>query len=290
MVRVFSNPRRLDFRGFKGNGKRVSRLLMNTNYGYQEISVKDLFDDATGIPDSLQAIPKERWDWSSTPAKDPILELVGNLRGRGICYPAVKNGKSTIEGILLTTAPVERIAERVRSVCEEHFLSYEIEKSGTHLSIVVGRTESFQPKRELFLFTGRFGEYAGIKFSIELRGRWQWQAKPLLETLMELRGLGDEMVDYKEIQLDGRRSCVIRLLEAAPRQEALLKMYELFDRSGWMPVEGIDCVARAAGGGSFVFRKDRYLASVRIQDNDSNGEETVVLCQVSEGERVGVSA
>jgi hypothetical protein len=256
---------------------------MNTNYGYQEISVKDLFDDATGIPDSLQAIPKERWDWSSTPAKDPILELVGNLRGRGICYPAVKNGKSTVEGILLTTAPVERIVERVRSVCEEHFLSYEIEKSGTHLSIVVGRTESFQPKRELFLFTGRFGDYAGIKFSIELSGRWQWQAKPLLETLKELRDLGDEMVDYKEIQLDGRRSCVIRLLETAPRQEAQLKMYELFDRSGWMPVEDIDCVARAAGGGNFVFRKDRYLASVRIQGNDSNGEETVVLCQVSEG-------
>jgi hypothetical protein len=98
---------------------------MNTNYGYQEVSVKDLFDDATGVPDSLQAVPKERWNWSSMPAKDPILELVGNLRGRGICYPAVKNGKSTVEGILLTTAPVERIVERVRSVCEEHFLSYE---------------------------------------------------------------------------------------------------------------------------------------------------------------------
>jgi hypothetical protein len=256
---------------------------MNTNYGYQEISVKDLFDDATGVPDSLQAVPKERWNWSSMPAKDPILEFVGNLRGRGICYPAVKNGKSTVEGILLTTAPVERIVERVRSVCEEHFLSYEVEKSGTHLRIVVGRVENFQPKRELFLFTGRFGDCAGIKFSIELKERWQWQAKPLVETLKELRGLGDEMVDYKEIQLDGRRSCVIRLLESAPRREALLKMDKLFERSGWLPVEGIDCVARSAGEGNFVFRKDRYLASVRIQEGDSNEEEMVVLCQVSEG-------
>jgi hypothetical protein len=95
--------------------------------------------------------------------------------------------------------------------------------------------------------------------------------------------LGEEMVDYKEIQLDGRRSCVIRLLESAPRREALLKMHKLFDRSGWRPVEGIDCAARPAGGGNFVFRKDRYLASVRIQGNDSNDEEIVVLCQVSEG-------
>lgn len=256
---------------------------MNTTYGYQEVSVKDLFDDATGVPDSLQAVPKERWNWSSMPAKDPILELVGNLRGRGICYPAVKNGKSTVEGILLTTAPVERIVERIRSVCEEHFLNYEIEKSGTHLSIVVGSEESFQPKRELFLFTGRFGDYAGIKFSIELKERWQWQTKPLVETLKELRGLGDEMVDYKEIQIDGRRSCVIRLLESAPRRAALLKMYELFDRSGWQPVEGIDGVARSAVEGNFVFRKDRYLASVRIEDNDLNDAEKVVLCQVSEG-------
>jgi hypothetical protein len=263
--------------------ERVVRLLMNTNYSYQEISVKDLFDDATGVPNSLRAVPKERWNWSSMPAKDPILELVGNLRGRGICYPAVKNGMSTVEGILLTTASVERIVERIRSVCEEHFLSYEIEKSGTHLSIVVGGEESFQPKRELFLFTSRFGDFAGIKFSIELKERWQWQAKPLVETLNELRGLGDEMVDYKEIQLDGRRSCVIRLSESAPRQVALLRIRALFDRSGWMPVEGIESVARPAGGGNFVFRKDRYLASVRIQDNDSNAEEITVLCQVSEG-------
>jgi hypothetical protein len=272
----------LSFRRPEGNGKRVSRSLMNTNYGYQDVSVKDLFDDATGVPDSLQAVPKERWDWSSMPAKDPILELVGNFRGRGICYPAVKNGQSTIEGILLTTAPLERIVERVRSACEEHFLSYEIERSGTHLRIVIGRAESFQPKRELFLFTGRFGDYAGIKFSIELKGRWQWQAKPLVETLIELRDLGDEMVDYKEIQLDGRRSCVIRLSETAPRREALMKMHKLFDRSGWLPVEGVDCVARSRGEGDFVFRKDGYLASVRIQDNDLKDEETVVFCQVSE--------
>jgi hypothetical protein len=256
---------------------------MNTHYGYQEISVKDLFDDATGVSDSLQAVRKERWNWSSMPAKDPILELIGNLRGRGICYPAVKNGKSTVEGILLTTAPVERIAERVRSVCEEHFLSYEIEKSGTHLSIIIGRADGFQPNRELFLFTGRFGDYAGLKFSIELKERWQWQAKPLVETLKELRGLGAEMVDYKEIQLDGRRSCVIRLLETAPRRVAVLKMHELFDRSGWLQVKGINCLSRPAGGENFVFRKDRYLASVRIQDGDSNDEEIVVLCQVSEG-------
>jgi hypothetical protein len=256
---------------------------MNTNYGYQEISVKDLFDDATGVPDSLRAVPKERWNWSSMPAKDPILELVGNLRGRGICYPAVKNGKSTLEGILLMTVPVERILERVRSVCEEHFLSYEIEKSGTHLSIVVGDEEGFRPKRELFLFTSRFGDFAGIKFSIGLAERWQWQSEPLVETLNELQGLGDEMIDYKEIQLDGRRSCVIRLSESAPRQEALLKMHDLFDRSGWMPVKGIEFMARPAEWGNFVFRKGRYLASVRIQDNDSKTEEIVVLCQVSEG-------
>jgi hypothetical protein len=256
---------------------------MKTNYGYDEVSVKDLFDDATGVPDSLRAVPNQRWNWSSTPAKDPILELVGNLRGRGICYPAVKNGKSTVEGILLTTAPVERIAERVRSVCEEHFLRYEIERSGTHLSIAIGGEESFQPKRELFLFTSRFGDFAGIKFSIELKDRWQWQAKPLVETFNELRGLGDEMLDYKEIQLDGRRSCVIRLSESAPRHEALLRMHELFDRSGWRPVKGIECVVRPASGGNFVFRKDRYLASVRIEGTDPNTEEIIVLCQVSEG-------
>jgi hypothetical protein len=256
---------------------------MKANYGYQEISVKDLFDDATGIPGSLRAVPKEIWKWSSMPVEDPILVLVGNLRGRGICYPAVKNGKSTVEGILLTTTPIDRVVERVRSVCEEHYLTYEIEKNGTHLSIVVGGEEGFQPKRELFLFTSRFGDFSGIKFSIELKERWQWQAKPLVETLNELRGLGHEVIDYKEIQLDGRRSCVIRLSESAPRQEALLKIHELLDRTGWLPVQNIQCVALPSSAGNFVFRKDRYLASVRIQDNDSNDEELTVLCQVSEG-------
>ena len=125
--------------------------------------------------------------WSSMRVKDPIFEVVANLRGRGICYPAVKNGKSTVEGILLTTAPIERVVEKIRSVCEEHFLSYEIEKSGTHLCIVVGGEENFQPKRELFLFTSRFGDFAGIKFSIEVKERWRWQSKPMVETLYELR-------------------------------------------------------------------------------------------------------
>jgi len=255
---------------------------MNTSYGYQEICVKDLFDAAGSVPGSLRAVPTEMWMWSSMPVKDPILEVVGNLRGRGICYPAVKNGKSTVEGILLTTAPMERVVEKIRSVCEEHFLSYEIEKSGTHLCIVVGGEENFQPKRELFLFTSRFGDFAGIKFSIEVKERWKWQSKPLVETLHELRDLGHEMVDYKEIQLDGRRSCVIRLSEAAPRQEALLKIHKLLDHTGWTPLQGIESARQAANVGNFVFRKDRYLASVRIQDNDSNDEELVVLCQVSE--------
>ena len=256
---------------------------MNTNYGYQEISVKDLFDDATGVPGSLRTVRTERWEWASMPETDPILELVGNLRGRGICYPAVKNGKSTVEGILLTTAPIERVVERVRSVCEEHFLRYEILKSGTHLSIVIGGGESYQPKRELFLFTSKFGDFAGIKFSMELAECWKWQAEPLIETLNELQGLGDEMIDYKEIQLDGRRSCVIRLSESASRREALLKIRERLDRSGWMPVASIESVPQLARSGNFVYRKDRYLASVRIQDSNSSDEEIIVFCQVSEG-------
>jgi hypothetical protein len=183
--------------------------------------------------------------------------------------------------------------ERVRAVCEEHFLSCQIEKSGTHLCIVVGGEESFQSKRELFLFTGKFGDFAGIKFSIELEKRWEWQSKPLVETLHELRDLGHEMIDYKEIRLEGRRSCAIRLSEAAPRQEALLKMQELLDRSGWMSAKGIENATRSASAESFVFRKGRYLASVRVEENDSNNEEVFVLCQVSEetvAERVGVSA
>jgi hypothetical protein len=61
-----------------------------------------------------------------------------------------------------------------------------------------------------------------------------------------------------------------------------MKMHKLFDRSGWLPVEGVDCVARSRGEGDFVFRKDGYLASVRIQGNDLKDEETVVFCQVSE--------
>jgi hypothetical protein len=214
--------------------------------------------------------------------KDPILELVGNLRGRGICYPAVKNGQSTVEGILLTTASLERIVERVRAVCEEHFLSYQIEKSGTHLCLVVGGQEPFQPQRELFLFTSKFGDFTGIKFSIELKERWEWQARPLVETLYELRDLGHEMIDYKEIQLEGRRSCAMRLAESAPRQEALVKIHELLDRSGWRSAKG---AGHPAGPANFVFRKGRYLASVRVQDNDSNKEEVFILCQVSEEAR-----
>lgn len=244
--------------------------------------MKDLFDTAAATPGKMRAVPTETWTGSSMPAKDPILEVIGNLRGRGICYPAVKNGQSTVEGILLTTAPIERVVEKVRSVCEEHFLNYQIEKSGTHISIVVGGEKSLEPKRELFLFTGKFGDFAGMKFSIEVKERWQWQSKPLVETLYELRNLGHEMIDYKEIRLDGRRSCVIQLSESAPRQEALLKIRGLLDRSGWMPVNALDSVTRRAKLGDFVFRKGRYLASVRIQENDDQDEESVVLCQVSE--------
>jgi hypothetical protein len=38
-------------------------------------------------------------------------------------------------------------------------------------------------------------------------------------------------------------------------------------------------VSQKVPTGNFVFRKDRYLASVRIQENDSNEEETHVLCR-----------
>jgi hypothetical protein len=281
-VRVFGNLG-AELSRTSRNGERVARLLMKTRYGYQEISVKDLFDDATGVPGSLRAVPKEIWEWSSMPVQDPILEVVGNLRGRGICYPAVKNGMSTVEGILLTTTPIDLVVEKVRSVCEEHRLRHEIERNGTHLSILIGGEKSFQPKHELFLFASRFGDFAGIKFSIGLKERWQWQAKPLVETLNELRGLGHEVIDYKEIQLGGRRSCVIRLSESAPRKEALLKISELLERTGWLPVQSIGCAALPASAGDFVFRKDRYLATVRIQVHDSNDKELVVLCQVSEG-------
>jgi hypothetical protein len=65
------------------------------------------------------------------------------------------------------------VVKRIRSVCEEHFLRYEIEVSGTHICILIG-VGSFEPKRELFLFTSRFGDFAGIKFSIEIAERWQW--------------------------------------------------------------------------------------------------------------------
>jgi len=153
---------------------------MNTNYGYQEISVKDLFDDAAAVSGSLRALPSEMWMLPSMPAKDPILELVSSLRGRGVCYPAVKNGKSSVRGILLTTEQIERVVERVWSVCGEHFLPCKIEKSWTHLSVVVGGEEGFQPKRELLLFTSRFGDFAGIKFSIELGEPWQRQSEPLV--------------------------------------------------------------------------------------------------------------
>jgi len=183
---------------------------------------------------------------------------------------------------LLTTAPIEGVVEKIRSVCEDHFLGYKIEKSGTHLCIVVGGEESFQPRRELFLFTSRFGDFAGIKFSIEVKERWAWQSKPLIETLYELRDLGHEMVDYQEIQLDGRRSCVIRLSEASSRQEALLKIHKLLARAGWTPVRGMESARQFARVGNFIFRKDRYLASVRIHDNNSNDDELIVLCQVSE--------
>ena len=101
-------------------------------------------------------------------------------RGSGVCYPAVKNGKSSVRGILLTTEQIERVVERVRPVCGEHFLPCKIEKSWTHLSVVVGGEEGFQPKRELLLFTSRFGDFAGIKFSIELGEPWQRQSEPLV--------------------------------------------------------------------------------------------------------------
>ena len=242
--------------------------------------MKDLLDAAV-VQGGVRAIPTESWTWSSLPVQDPILELIGNLRGRGICYPAVKNGMSTFEGILLTTSSFERVVERIRSVCEEHFLRYEIEVSGTHLCIVIG-VENFEPKRKLFLFTSRFGDFAGIKFSIEIAERWQWTSKLLVETLQELRGLGQDMIDYKEIQLDGKRSCAIRLVDSMPKKQAWSKINMVLDRTGWMPVRVTDGVSRSPRSEIFRFRKAGYLASIKIQDNESDNEETVILCKVSE--------
>jgi len=253
---------------------------MNTDSGCEEIFVKDLLDTAV-VRGGVRAIPTEAWTWSSFPVQDPILELIGNLRGRGICYPAVKNGKSTFEGILLTTASFERVVERIRSVCEEHFLRYEIEVSGTHLSIVIG-VENFEPKRELFLFTSRFGDFAGIKFSIEITERWRWTSKLLVETLDELRGLGHDMIDYKEIQLDGRRSCVIRLVDSLPKRQAWSKINRVLNRTGWMTVQATDGVSGLLKAETVHFRKAGYLVSIKIQDGESDSDETVIQCKVSE--------
>jgi hypothetical protein len=253
---------------------------MNTDCGCEEIFVKDLLDTAV-VRGGVRAIPTEAWTWSSFPVQDPILELIGNLRGRGICYPAVKNGKSTFEGILLTTASFERVVERIRSVCEEHFLRYEIEVSGTHLSIVIG-DENFEPRRELFLFTSRFGDFAGIKFSIEIAERWRWTSKLLVETLDELRGLGHDMIDYKEIQLDGRRSCAIRLVDSMPKKQAWSKINRILNRTGWMTVQATDGVSDWPKTETVHFRKAGYLVSIKIQDSGSDNDETVILCKVSE--------
>jgi len=253
---------------------------MNTDCGCEEIFVKDLLDTAV-VRGGVRAIPTEAWTWSSSPVQDPILELIGNLRGRGICYPAVKNGKSTFEGILLTTASIERVVERIRSVCEEHFLRYEIEFSGTHLSIVIGG-ENFEPKRELFLFTSRFGDFAGIKFSIEIAERWRWTSKLLVETLDELRGLGHDMIDYKEIQLDGRRSCAIRLVDSMPKKQAWSKINRVLNRTGWMTVQATERVSGWPKTETVHFRKAGYLASIKIQDSESDNDGAVILCKVSE--------
>jgi hypothetical protein len=253
---------------------------MNTDCGCEEIFVKDLLDTAV-VRGGVRAMPTEAWTWSSFPVQDPILELIGNLRGRGICYPAVKNGKSTFEGILLTTASIERVVERIRSVCEEHFLRYEIEFGGTHLSIVIG-DHNFEPKRELFLFTSRFGDFAGIKFSIEIAERWRWTSKLLVETLDELRGLGHDMIDYKEIQLDGRRSCAIRLIDSKPRTQAWSQINRVLNRTGWMTVQVTDRVSGWPKTETVHFRKAGYLASIKIQDSESDNDETVILCKVSE--------
>lgn len=260
--------------------KRVTWLPMNTDCGYEGLFVKDLLDTAV-VRGGVRPIPTEAWTWNSFSVRDPILELISNLRGRGICYPAVKNGKSTFEGILLTTASFERVVERIRSVCEEHFLHHEIEVSGTHLSIVIG-VENFEPKRELFLFTSRFGDFAGIKFSIEIVERWGWTSKLLVETLDELRGLGHDMIDYKEIQLDGRRSCAIRLVDSMPKKQAWSKINRVLDRTGWMRVQATDGVSGLPNTETYHFRKAEYLASIKIQDSETDNDETVILCKVSE--------
>jgi hypothetical protein len=210
------------------------------------------------------------------------LEFVGNLRGRGICYPAFKNGKSTIEGILLTSATFGRVAERARSVCEEHMLDYQMDRFGTLLTIIIGGEGTGQPKRELFLFASKCGESAGIKFSIELQEPWKWHTKPLLETFHELRTLGNRMIDYKEIQLDGRRSCVIRFGEIAPIHDALARIGRKLTHAGWSPVAAIACDSRSLGAEAAAFRKSRYQASIRIVGDDITGDELVVFCQVAQ--------
>jgi hypothetical protein len=255
---------------------------MNTQHIYQEISVKELFDSAAAAPRDSRTLPTERWAWSSIRGKDPILEFVGNLRGRGICYPAFKNGKSTIEGILLTSATFGRVADRARSVCEEHFLSYQMERLGTLLSIIIGGEGTGQAKRELFLFASRCGESAGIKFSIELPNLWEWPTKPLLETLRELRTLGNHMIDYKEIQLDGRRSCVIRFGELAPIHEALARINRHLTRAGWGLVIETEYDSQSRGVEAAIFRKGQYQVSVRIVGDELSGDELIVFCQVAQ--------
>lgn len=255
---------------------------MKTEFCSQEISVKELFDTAAAAPRDSRTFPTERWAWSSIRGTDPVLEFVGNLRGRGICYPAFKNGKSTIEGILLTSATFGRVVDRARTVCEEHLLNYQIERFGTLLSIVIGGEGTGQAKREMFLFTSKCGESAGIKFSIELQDRWEWQTKPLVEAFRELRTLGNRMIDYTEIQLDGRSSCVIRFGESAPMREALVRISRHLTRAGWGPVTPIPCESRSSGAEAAVFRKGRYQASVRIVGDDFNGDELIVFCQVAQ--------
>jgi len=255
---------------------------MDTNYGCQEISVKELFDAAASAPRDSHTFLTERWVWSSIRGTDPVLEFVGNLRGRGVCYPALKNGISTIEGILLTSATFGRVADRARSVCEEHLLDYQMDRFGTLLTIIIGGEGTGQPKRELFLFTSKCGESAGIKFSIELQDQRKWHTKPLLETFRELRTLGNRMIDYKEIQLDGRRSCVIRFGELAPMHDALGRIGRKLTHAGWSPAAAIACDSRSFGVEAAAFRKGRYQASIRMVGSDITGDDLVVFCRVAD--------
>jgi len=49
-----------------------------------------------------------------------------------------------------------------------------------------------------------------------------------------------------------------------------------------MLVQATDGVSCSPKSEIFHFRKAGYLASIKIQDNESDNDETVILCEVSE--------